>query len=77
MKKQAIICNLILILSLMFCGCANSTDTKKPPATDEVLLGGWEIAPHEAETLPQDAQAAFDKVKASLDDGEYTPVALM
>ena len=61
----------------MFCGCANSTDTKKTPATDEVLLGGWEIAPHEAETLPQDAQAAFDKVKGSLDDGEYTPVALM
>lgn len=41
------------------------------------LVGGWEIIPHEAEALPEDAQAAFDKATEKLLGAEYTPVSLM
>ena len=41
------------------------------------MVGGWNIVPHEAEELPEDAQAAFDKATEDLDGAEYTPVALM
>ena len=41
------------------------------------MVGGWNIVPHEAEELPKNAQAAFDKATEDLDGAEYTPVALM
>ena len=41
------------------------------------MVGGWYIVPHEAEELPEDAQAAFEKATKDLDGAEYTPVALM
>ena len=41
------------------------------------MVGGWTIVPHEAEELPEHAQAAFDKATEDLDGAEYTPVALM
>ena len=41
------------------------------------MVGGWNIVPHEAEELPENAQAAFDKATEDLDGAEYTPVALM
>ena len=41
------------------------------------MVGGWNIVPHEAEELPKNAQAAFDKATEDLDGAEYTPVAFM
>jgi len=77
MKKKAVVYVVIAIMSFVLCGCKeqkkSSGDT---PATDP-LLGGWEIASHEAEELPEDAQGAFDKAKKELIDGEYTPVSLL
>lgn len=78
MKKKTILTIAMLVFSLVFCSCSNPADTSRnESATGESLLGGWEIAPHEAVELPADAQAAFDKASENLDDGEYTPVSLM
>ena len=78
MKKKVILCACLTVLAFTLCSCAKTANTApNDAASDEALLGGWEIASHEAEALPQDAQAAFDKVQGSLDDGAYAPVALM
>ena len=78
MKKKAMLCTFLIALSLALCSCAKTADPVQSDSTsDDGLVGGWEITPHEAEELPQDAQSAFDKVQASLDDGEYTPISLM
>ena len=39
--------------------------------------GGWVIVHAEAQTLPEDAQAAFDKATEGMTDVSYTPVALL
>ena len=39
--------------------------------------GGWEMIPHEAEELPEDAQKAFDKAVEGLVGAKYTPVTLL
>ncbi|MBQ9632955.1 MAG: FMN-binding protein [Lachnospiraceae bacterium] len=41
----------------------------------EPLVGSWESIPHEAASLPADAQTAFDKATEGRD--EYIPVALL
>lgn len=41
----------------------------------EPLVGGWESIPHEAASLPADAQTAFDKATEGQD--EYIPVVLL
>lgn len=64
MKK--IVIPLLLILAL----CASA-------ALAEPVVGGWQNVPHEAEALPEDAQAAFDKAMEGLVGAEYVPVALM
>ena len=47
------------------------------PAAARPAAGGWKLVPHEAEELPEDAQAAFNKAVEKLDGAEYTPVSLM
>ena len=47
------------------------------PACAERMEGGWQNVPCEAATLPEDAQAAFDKALEGLDGAVYTPVALL
>lgn len=47
------------------------------PACAERMAGGWQNVPCEAATLPEDAQAAFDKALEGLDGAVYTPVALL
>ena len=47
------------------------------PATAEMMVGGWENVPCEAGTLPEDAQATFDKAREGLVGAVYTPVALL
>ena len=47
------------------------------PACAEMMAGGWQNVPCEAGTLPEDAQAAFDKALEGLDGAVYTPVALL
>ncbi len=67
---------VILVLSASLCGCKGQAKAETAPAS-EALLGGWEMAEHEAGELPDDAQKAFDKAKEKLTDGEYTPVSLL
>ena len=76
MKKKTAIYTGILILSFVLCGCKGQTKASDVSASEE-LLGGWEMADHEAQELPEDAQKAFDTVKDKLTDGEYTPVSLL
>ena len=63
---RKIVIPLLMILAL----CA-------PAALAEPMVGGWQNVPHEAEALPEDAQAAFDKALEGLVGAEYVPVALM
>ena len=77
MKKKTAACIGILILSLAFCGCKGQADTAAEIPAGDKLLGGWEIASHDAGELPEDAQKAFDKAKDKLTVGEYTPVSLL
>ena len=46
-------------------------------ALAEPMVGGWVNTPHEAEELPTEAQAAFDKALEGLVGAEYVPVTLM
>ena len=65
---------VLLVLIMLLAGCGQSDQQE---ATPEETVGGWEMVSHEAVELPEDAQEAFDKVKESLEGGEYTPVSLM
>ncbi len=51
------------------------------PVTDSdvpgPVVGGWKTILHEAEPLPEDAQAAFDKAVEKLVGAKYTPVSLL
>ena len=77
MKKKAAVYVGIAILAFVLCGCKGQADiAEETPGTDQ-LLGGWEIAAHDAEELPEGAKEAFDKAKTELTDGEYTPVSLL
>ena len=75
--RKIIVCLGIVLMSLALCCCSKPADAVQNEPVPEEVAGGWEVVPHEAAELPDDAQAAFDKVKDSLDDGEYTPVSLM
>ena len=77
MKKNTAIFMGIAILSFILCGCKGQANTSGDTPVPDTLLGGWEIASHDAEELPEDAQEAFDKAKGKLPDGEYTPVSLL
>ena len=65
MKK--LVC-LVIALVLMLTVCA---------ASAEMMVGGWSITEAEAQPLPEDAQAAFDKAMEQLVGATYTPVALL
>ena len=66
MKKTMI---LLVALSLVFAVIS---------ANAEQIVGGWTpVVQEEAGKLPEDAQAAFDKVTEQLDGASYTPVALL
>lgn len=62
--------NIIIPLLLILALCASA-------ALAEPMAGGWQNVPHEAEALPEDAQAGFDKALEGLVGAEYVPVALM
>lgn len=47
------------------------------PVSAEQLAGGWEITAAEGCTLPEAAQAAFEKATGTLLGATYTPVALL
>ena len=74
-KKTAIIAGTV-VLSFVLCACSSQAKTAEEPSSEQ-LLGGWEMAEHEAGELPEDAQKAFDTAKDKLTDGEYTPVSLL
>ena len=76
MKKKTAIYAGIIVLSFVLCACKSQTKTAETPSSQQ-LLGGWEMADHEAGELPEDAQKAFDTAKEKLTDGEYTPVSLL
>ena len=55
----------------------DAEEAEAPGSQVSRMAGGWEIIPHEAEELTEDAQAAFDKAAEGLVGVKYTPVALM
>ena len=59
---------VLLVLILTLCSAS---------ALAGPIVGGWEIVPHEAATLPEDAQSAFDKAMDNQEGGDYVPVALL
>ncbi len=76
MKKKNMCFATILVFSVALCACKGQAKTEGVAASEQ-LLGGWEMADHEAGDLPEDAQKAFDAAKDKLSDGEYTPVSLL
>lgn len=76
MTKKTVCYVAVLVLSVALIGCKGPAKPEDVPAS-EALLGGWEMADHEAGELPEDAQRAFDAAKDKLSDGEYTPVSLL
>ena len=66
MKKwmKGMLLTLVLVLGIV-------------PVSAETMAGGWQNVPCEAATLPEDAQAAFDKALEGMDGAVYTPVALL
>ena len=66
--KKLIICALVMAMVLTLCAA---------PVSAEMTVGGWSITEAEAQPLPEDAQAAFDKAMEQLDGATYTPVALL
>ena len=67
MKKRSI---RIVLLALFLALCSAA-------AMAEPMAGGWQIVPHEAAALPEDAQSAFDKAVENLVGADYVPVALL
>ena len=59
----------LLIALVMLLSCV--------PAGAETLMGGWSTVAHEAQPLPEEAQAAFDKATAELVGCNYKPLALL
>ena len=76
MKKKTLCYTAVLVISVVLCGCKGQAKAEPAPSS-EALLGGWEMAEHEAGELPEDAQKAFDTAKEKLTDGDYTPVSLL
>ena len=68
MKKLIVSLILVAIVNLTSCGKSETTST---------VSGGWEVTPAQANTLPEDAQTAFDKAIVSQDNVNYIPVALL
>ena len=68
---------LIIMSMLSFATMAYAEETEPAEEKKPRMTGGWEIVPHEAEELPEDAQEAFDKATENMDGAEYTPVALL
>ena len=75
-----------LMMALLICSAAAETpaggDQRTSQEKEETAAagrssGGWEPVAAEPRTLPDDAQAAFEKATADLDGIAYTPVALL
>ena len=63
-KLSAIILALIMATMVTACGSSGETGENEDTAateSSEAMSGGWEIYDNEANVLPEDVQAAFDK----------------
>jgi len=58
-------------------GTSETAETAETAGMGEIMVGGWKNVEAEAQPLPEDAQAAFDKAMEGLVGAEYTPVALL
>ena len=78
-KKLSVIL-LALIMATMVTACGSSGETGENEDTaatesSEAMSGGWEIYDNEANVLPEDVQAAFDKAEETFTGSELKPVA--
>ena len=78
-KKLSVIL-LALIMATMVTACGSSGETGENDDTaatesSEAMSGGWEIYDNEANVLPEDVQAAFDKAAETFTGSELKPVA--
>lgn len=76
------ICATFLALTVIFafsaCGSSQQSSEEAKPeesGNKEPVTGGWELHDNEANALPEDVQAAFDKAKESYTGPELKPVA--
>ena len=79
LKKLSIIfLALIMIIMITACGStgeAGQNDESAEAGSSEPMTGGWELFANEANALPEDVQAAFDKATETFTGSELKPVA--
>ena len=79
LKKLSIIfLALIMIIMITACGStgeAGQNDESAEAGSSETMTGGWELFANEANALPEDVQAAFDKATETFTGSELKPVA--
>ena len=76
------ICATFLALTMIFafsaCGSSQQHSEEAQPeesGNKEPVTGGWELHDNEANALPEDVQAAFDKATEKFTGSELEPVA--
>ena len=76
------LCAAFLALTMMFAvsACGSSEQPSDSVQTEESRIeegvsGGWELFDNEANALPEDVQAAFDKASETFTGSELKPVA--
>ena len=77
-KLSTIIFALIMMTMVTACGSSGETGENEDTAateSSEAMSGGWEIYDNEANVLPEDVQAAFDKAAETFTGSELKPVA--
>lgn len=79
LKKLSAIMLIIMMITMMTaCGSSEETvqnDAPEEPESSEARTGGWELYDNEANVLPDDVQAAFDKAAEKYTGSELKPVA--
>lgn len=77
MKKIAIILIAVMI-AVSFAACGGKDEGTKPDGGQNTpVLGGWTLTEFEGVTLPDEAQAAYDKALEGYTGMGYVPYALL
>lgn len=75
-KLSVLLLSFVLILVMAACGTSDQTsESTSETETKEAVSGGWEIYDNEANVLPEDVQASFDKALETFTGSELKPVA--
>jgi hypothetical protein len=80
MLKKLSVLLLAVLMTAMIAACGSSnggaqSGVSSESSGSEPVVGGWELYDNEANALPGDVQAAFDKATEAYTGGELKPVA--